>query len=174
MENNLKKLNSYVFGLDIGIASVGWAVLAENRIITTGVRAFNKAETAKEGESLNLARRQARLMRRRIQRKAVRLKRLVRIFKKYELIESGQLFKKNFTVTDNVWQLRVDALNRLLTPLEWARVIYHISKHRGFHWVSKAEERKATGDEKSEGGRVKQGVKCKQSTDARKKCRNLV
>lgn len=158
IENNLKKLNSYVFGLDIGIASVGWAVLAENRIVATGVRAFNKAETAKEGESLNLARRQARLTRRRIQRKAVRLKRLVRILKKYELTDNGQLFKKNIIVTDNVWQLRVDALNRLLTPLEWARVIYHISKHRGFHWVSKAEERKATGDEKSEGGRVKQGL----------------
>ena len=123
MENNLKKLNSYVFGLDIGIASVGWAVLAKNRIIATGVRAFNKAETAKQGESLNLARRQARLMRRRIQRKAVRLKRLVRIFKKYKLIDNGQLFKKNFTVTDSVWQLRVDALNRLLTPSPSVRIV---------------------------------------------------
>lgn len=155
---NLKKVNTYILGLDIGIASVGWAVISQDHIIATGVRAFNKAETAKEGNSLNLARRQARLMRRRIQRKAVRLKRLVRILKKYELISDTQLFKNNFVVHDNVWQLRVEGLNRLLSPLDWARVLYHISKHRGFHWISKAEERKAAGDEKSEGGKVKQGL----------------
>ena len=51
-------------GLDIGIASVGWAVLAPDRIVGLGVRAFDKAETAKEGDSLNLVRRMARLMRR--------------------------------------------------------------------------------------------------------------
>ena len=60
MNNN----NSLTFGFDIGIASVGWAVLAPDRIVALGVRAFDKAETAKEGESLNLARRSARLMRR--------------------------------------------------------------------------------------------------------------
>ena len=43
-------MTHYVFGLDIGIASVGWAVLSEQRIIDLGVRCFDKAETAKEGE----------------------------------------------------------------------------------------------------------------------------
>jgi CRISPR-associated endonuclease Csn1 len=60
-QNNLGPLT---FGLDIGIASVGWAVLGENRIIDLGVRCFDKAETAKEGDSLNLTRRMARLTRR--------------------------------------------------------------------------------------------------------------
>lgn len=67
---NDKQGNSITIGLDIGIASVGWAVLAPDRIVALGVRAFDKAETAKEGESLNLARRTARLMRRRLQRRA--------------------------------------------------------------------------------------------------------
>ena len=40
----------YTLGLDIGIASVGWGVLGENRIIDLGVRCFDKAETAKEGD----------------------------------------------------------------------------------------------------------------------------
>ncbi|MBK8318340.1 MAG: hypothetical protein IPL05_06885 [Betaproteobacteria bacterium] len=47
---------TYTLGLDIGIASVGWCVLE----LTTSsilVRAFDKAETAKEGDSLNLVRR---------------------------------------------------------------------------------------------------------------------
>jgi CRISPR/Cas system Type II protein with McrA/HNH and RuvC-like nuclease domain len=63
-------------GLDIGIASVGWAVLSETRIVDIGVRCFDKAETAKEGESLNLARRQARLLRRRLYRRSWRLTKL--------------------------------------------------------------------------------------------------
>ena len=39
------------FGLDIGIASVGWAVLNESRVVDLGVRAFDKSETVKEGDS---------------------------------------------------------------------------------------------------------------------------
>ena len=68
-------------GLDIGIASVGWAVLNESRIVDIGVRCFDKAETAKEGESLNLVRRQARLLRRRLYRRSWRLTKLGRFLK---------------------------------------------------------------------------------------------
>jgi len=59
MASKNKNLGPLTFGLDIGIASVGWAVLGENRIIDLGVRCFDKAETADKGESLNLARRMA-------------------------------------------------------------------------------------------------------------------
>ena len=72
----------YVFGLDIGIASVGWAVLDEQRIIDLGVRCFDKAETAKEGDPLNLTRRQARLLRRRLYRRAWRLTQLARLLRR--------------------------------------------------------------------------------------------
>ena len=68
--------SSLIFGLDIGIASVGWAVLSPERIVDLGVRAFDKAETAKEGDSLNLVRRTARLLRRRLWRRAWRLTKL--------------------------------------------------------------------------------------------------
>jgi len=37
-------------------------------------------------------------------------------------------------------------------------VIYHLCKHRGFHWISRAEEKKAEADTKGEGGKVKQGL----------------
>jgi CRISPR-associated endonuclease Csn1 len=144
------------FGLDIGIASVGWAVLSEERIIDLGVRCFDKAETAEKGESLNLARRQARLLRRRLQRRAWRLTKLARVLRQQGLIPSSEFFKQCPDVTDSVWQLRVAGLDRLLTSLEWARVIYHLCKHRGFHWISKAEEARAESD--SEGGRVKKGL----------------
>ncbi len=77
-----KTTSPITIGLDIGIASVGWAVLTSNRIVALGVRAFDKAETAKEGESLNLARRNARLMRRRLRRRAWRQTKVARLLKR--------------------------------------------------------------------------------------------
>lgn len=156
MTSKHKNLGALTFGLDIGIASVGWAVLGENRIIDLGVRAFDKAETAKEGESLNLARRTARLLRRRLRRRAWRLTKLNRLFKREGLIAHTSALLS--PVTQSLWQLRVEALNRKLNNEEWARVIYHLCKHRGFHWISRAEEKAAEDDSKSEGGKVKQGL----------------
>ena len=154
-----QNLGNLTFGFDIGIASVGWAVLNEKRIVDMGVRCFDKAETAKEGESLNLARRTARLLRRRLRRRAWRLTKLARLLKREGLIPDIDTLKqqpvKGFA-TPNLWQLRVDGLNRQLGSEEWARVIYHLCKHRGFHWVSKAEKLKEDGA--SESGKVKIGL----------------
>ncbi|MBP8293831.1 MAG: type II CRISPR RNA-guided endonuclease Cas9, partial [Caldilineaceae bacterium] len=158
----------YVFGLDIGIASVGWAVLDGARIVDLGVRCFDKAETADKGLPLNLARRGARLLRRRLYRRAWRLTQLARLLKREGLIADAKLFARSpaFTEPDSTntkqhvvsaWELRRQGLDRQLAPLEWARVIYHLCKHRGFHWISKAEE--AAADSDAEGGRVKQGLK---------------
>lgn len=159
MTSKNKNLGPLTFGLDIGIASVGWAILNEHRIVDLGVRCFDKAETADKGESLNLARRTARLLRRRLRRRAWRLTKLVRLLKREGLIAEVNSLKqqpaKGFK-TPNLWQLRVDALDRKLDAEEWARVLYHLVKHRGFHWMSKAEEKKA--DEDKEGGAVKKGL----------------
>ncbi|WP_324779123.1 type II CRISPR RNA-guided endonuclease Cas9 [Thiobacillus sedimenti] len=155
MEDNTRNLT---FGFDIGIASVGWAVLAPNRIVSLGVRAFDKAETAKEGEPLNLARRSARLMRRRLYRRAWRQTKVARLLKREGLIADIELLRGQRPAPISPWQLRVEGLDRLLAPDEWARVLYHLCKHRGFHWISRAEERKAGEDAKGEGGKVKKGL----------------
>ncbi|MCF8198783.1 MAG: type II CRISPR RNA-guided endonuclease Cas9 [Sulfuritalea sp.] len=151
-----KTIGSLTFGFDIGIASVGWCVLGENRVVDLGVRCFDKAETAKEGESLNLARRTARLMRRRLRRRAWRLTKLARLLKREGLITDVARMRQPSQVSP--WRLRVDGLDRRLDGDEWTRVIYHICKHRGFHWISRAEEKKAEGDAKGESGRVKKGL----------------
>ncbi len=153
-----QNFGNLTFGFDIGIASVGWAVLSETRIVDLGVRAFDKAETAKEGESLNLARRTARLMRRRLRRRAWRLTKVARLLKKHGVISDVALFKPENPFTTSIWELRKQGLDRLLNAEEWARVIYHLCKHRGFHWVSNAEKLKADGDAKSETGKVKIGL----------------
>ena len=149
---------TYTIGLDIGIASVGWCAIGETHILDLGVRAFDKAETAKEGESLNLARRSARLMRRRLFRRAWRLKKLARLLKSQGVIADTKLFKPEQPCSTSLWQVRAEGLDRRLSNEEWARVIYHLCKHRGFHWISRAEAKQAEGDNKSEGGKVKQGL----------------
>lgn len=145
-----------IFGLDIGIASVGWAVISDTRIIDLGVRCFERAETT-DGESLNAQRRIARLTRRRLFHRAWRLKQLGRLLKREGLIDDGRLFARSPGFADSAWSLRSQGLDRLLTPLEWARVIYHLCKHRGFHWASKAQEAQADND--AEGGVLKQALR---------------
>lgn len=149
------KTLAYSLGLDIGIASVGWCVLGENRIIDLGVRAFDKAETADKGEPLNLTRRTARLTRRRLRRRAWRLVKLARLLKHIGLVDDVRKPQQFATVSP--WQLRVDGLDRRLSNDEWACILYHLCKHRGFHWISRAEEKKAEGDKK-EGGKVIQAL----------------
>ena len=155
--NGKSRETQLTFGFDIGVASVGWAVLAPSRIVALGVRAFDKAETAKEGESLNLARRMARLMRRRLRHRNWRLRKVVGVLRHH--FRGGLAgFDPRSPSAISPWKLRVEGLERKLDPEQWARVLYHLCKHRGFHWTSRAEERKAAADAKSEGGKVKQGL----------------
>ncbi|MGD9661607.1 MAG: type II CRISPR RNA-guided endonuclease Cas9 [Porticoccaceae bacterium] len=146
---------TYTLGLDIGIASVGAALLGEDRIIGLHVRTFDRAETAKEGESLNKIRRESRLTRRRIQRRAHRLLRLRRLFKRQGMIPTADT--SSFSHTLSPWQLRAEGLDRSLDSREWAAALYHIIKHRGFHSSRKSE---AKADEKT--GQMLSGVNANQ------------
>ncbi len=93
MKNNITN-EPLTFGFDIGIASVGWAVLSPTRIVDMGVRCFDKAE-ADRGESINLARRTARLMRRRLRRRAWRLTKLAKLFRREGLIANTSILKQS-------------------------------------------------------------------------------
>jgi CRISPR-associated endonuclease Csn1 len=153
----LNTLQPYTLGLDIGMASVGAALLAEQRILGLHVRTFDKAETAKEGDPLNKTRREARLTRRRIRRRAHRLLRLVRLFKQTGLIAEAR--PEAFALPGvSPWDLRAEGLDRLLAPAEWAAVLYHIVKHRGFQSTRKSE---AKDDEKT--GQMLSGVAANQT-----------
>ncbi len=147
---------SYTLGLDIGIASVGAALLTDERILALYVRAFDKAETAKEGESLNKIRRDARSTRRRLRRRAHRLTRLRRLFKRSGITLSAEAdeFSRQGV---SPWQLRADGLERQLSRDEWAAAVYHIVKHRGFQSNRKSEIKE---DEKA--GAMLSGVSANQ------------
>ncbi len=148
-----KTTRHYVLGLDIGIASIGWAALNSNDgnvvdgIIDLGVRIFERGETAKKGESLNLARRLARGTRRRLRRRAHRMLRLKRLLLREGLVKQEHLDSSgNIKFSADPWRLRSEGLDRLLTPFEWAGVIYHMIKHRGYLSTRKADNNSADND----------------------------
>lgn len=134
-----------ILGFDIGITSIGWCLAEINNdnfeIIKTGVRIFTKAENPKTGASLALPRRTARGSRRRLNRRRVRLNALKSLLCKefgfersiFEMDDCHlpDIYKTNQS-TKNPWILRVEALDLKLNEKEFARVLLHIAKHRGY------------------------------------------
>ncbi len=133
----------YKLGLDIGITSVGWAVLntdingEPNRIIDLGVRIFDAAEHPKDGASLAAPRREARSARRRNRRKNHRKERIKALLQKSDIIDKNALEnlyhpKAGSAKLSDIYMVRYEALNRLLTNEELARLLIHFSQRRGF------------------------------------------
>ncbi|WP_373778662.1 type II CRISPR RNA-guided endonuclease Cas9 [Glaesserella sp.] len=134
-----QKLLNYVLGLDLGIASVGWAVVEIDqnehpiRLIDLGVRTFERAEVPKTGDSLALARRLARSSRRLVRRRAVRLLKAKRLLKQEGILQADDFHSSYLKpLPNNPWELRVKGLNHLLARTEWAAVLLHLLKHRGY------------------------------------------
>ncbi len=131
---------NYILGLDIGIASVGWAMVEINeeenpiRLIDLGVRVFERAEVPKTGDSLAAARRLARSVRRLTRRRAHRLLRARRLLKREGVLQAADFDENGLikSLPNTPWQLRAAALDRKLTPLEWSAVLLHLIKHRGY------------------------------------------
>lgn len=140
----------YTLGLDIGITSIGWAVLQNNsqgepiKIQDLGVRIFDAAEQPKTGASLALPRREARSARRRIRRRRHRKERIRQLLISNGVIVQERwepLFENTRNQTD-VYTLRQQGLDRLLTNEEWTRVLIHLAQRRGYHSNSTAEASK--------------------------------
>jgi CRISPR-associated endonuclease Csn1 len=146
----------YVLGLDIGITSVGWAVLNldKRRIEDLGVRGFACAENPKNMSSLAKPRRDAQSACRRLRRRTGRLRRAKELFLKYGLIDPSSRDSAFLTSRDkpSPWELRAVGLDRLLTGEEFARALFHIVKRRGFK-PSRAD----AGDD--DAGKVLAGIK---------------
>lgn len=154
---------NYILGLDLGIASVGWACvwIDENEhtigLLDCGVRTFERAEVPKTGDSLAKARREARSVRRLIRRRAHRLLRLRRLLKREGILKAADFganrLPENLPI--DAWALRVAGLDKKLAAKEWAAVLLHLVKHRGYLSQRKSELQE---DGKSELGRLLAGV----------------
>lgn len=165
-----------ILGVDLGISSLGWAVVeydqenpAANRILDCGVRLFTAAETPKEKESPNKARRQARGTRRVLSRRRVRMNAIKKlllsngVITEADLDEEDGIFYSKAKRAD-VWKLRHDALHRLLRNDELARVLIHIAKHRGYKFIWDDETDEESGKVKKAGAALRQNfemAKCR-------------
>lgn len=157
-----------ILGIDLGIASLGWSVVQydkendeNNKIIDCGVRLFTAAETPKEKESPNKARREARGIRRVIKRRRQRMNEIKKLCITHGLLSENDLnledgiFNSDANRTD-VWQLRHDALIRLLKSNELARILIHIAKHRGFKFIGDDETDEESGKVKTAGKNLRE------------------
>lgn len=121
-----------VLGLDIGIASVGWAVVgAESEdILESGVRRFSSADASK-----NQDRRSFRGTRRNKRRQKHRLERL------NTFLESNG-FQRPDNINLSPVELRVKGLNDKLEKDQLYVSLYNIAKHRGVSYLEDLEEAK--------------------------------
>lgn len=140
------KPSNYTLGLDMGVASLGWAIVStDDRFIDAGVRVFpaglDNFNSAKEKHP-NIDRRSARGMRRRIRRKAER-KALIRTI----LQELGWMPTDDSRLQSwmnlNVYELRSRAIAQKITLEELGRIILHLNQRRGFLSLRKTEESNA-------------------------------
>lgn len=127
----------YRLGLDLGTNSIGWAMLRLNEanepfaVIKAGVRIFSDGRNPKDGSSLAVSRRQARSMRRRRDRLLKRKARLLQLLTDLGFFPKSVVERKALLNLDPL-ELRVAALDRLLTPSEFARALFHLNQRRGF------------------------------------------
>ncbi len=162
-------------GIDIGVGSCGLALIHKtgvgkpvikglpdfpSRISFLGVRTFDVPETKeKTGIKLkNPERRQTRLLRRGISRRAKRMRAIRKLLVTEGLLPPDYNVQapqwKKFHEAATPWDWRVDALENLVEPRQWAAMLIHFSKHRGFRSNKKSDR---TGD--SEDGKVLEASK---------------
>ncbi|WP_338974442.1 type II CRISPR RNA-guided endonuclease Cas9 [Spiroplasma endosymbiont of Tricholauxania praeusta] len=143
---NTKK---YYLGLDLGISSVGWAVMTEENkeyyIDDFGVRLFECSENAKDGKTNAEQRRIFRGSRRLIRRRKQRINDLKKFLQIKGIIKIEEInnFFKNFKITNNIkydetkyfnpYVIRVKGLTTKLTPQELTVALINIANHRGYN-----------------------------------------
>ncbi len=123
-----------ILGLDIGSNSIGWALIAEDRLIDMGVRVFPEGvDRDKQGGevSKNETRRTARGMRRQIARRARRKAAMRRAVVEAGLYPADPDSQCLLDLLDP-YALRSAALERKLEPHELGRILIHMAQRRGF------------------------------------------
>lgn len=141
-----------ILGIDLGIASCGWALIRDPEkgggIVALGVRMFDAPETDKERTPTNQLRRAHRGLRRVLRRRRQRMRDIRQLFKAHNLITSDHRDALKIPQLDP-WQLRADALDRKLKSEEFAVALAHIARHRGFKSNSKRDQGANAPDETS-------------------------
>lgn len=137
-KNKLK----YRLGLDLGTNSIGWCMLRLNNdnepvaVIKSGVRIFHDGRTEKTKEPLAVARRNARGIRKNLDRKISRRNHLLNTLIKYCLLPSNENDRKALSML-NPYEIRSKAVNEKIDLFELGRALMHLSKRRGLKATEK-------------------------------------
>lgn len=140
----------YRLGLDLGTNSIGWCMLRLNNdnepvaVIKSGVRIFHDGRNEKTKEPLAVVRRNARSIRRNLDRKISRRNHLLNTLIKYYLLPSNEAERKNLAVL-NPYELRSRAVNEKIEIFELGRILMHLSKRRGFKSNRKVDKEESSG-----------------------------
>ncbi|MFV0336867.1 MAG: type II CRISPR RNA-guided endonuclease Cas9 [Chthoniobacterales bacterium] len=146
-------MKNYTLGLDMGVASIGWACIStQDKQIDSGVRIFpagiDKFGTGKDTH-LNQKRRSARTARRRATRKSKRKQLIRTILTDLNWIPNTVPELQHWENLD-VYELRSRAIHEKITLPELARIILHLNQRRGFLSLRKSELDAAEGDDKKQ------------------------
>lgn len=159
-----------ILGLDLGTASIGWAVIDEaeqsdeqSAVIKTGVRVVHYGDNLKKrnpktgkisdvtdvaeafnsghGISPNMGRTQKRGMRRNLDRYQDRRSHLLYLLRKHGIItDDTSLTETGKDSTHSLWALRANAAIKAIGLEEFARVLLAINKKRGYKSNRKAKD----------------------------------
>ena len=145
-----------VFGIDVGIASCGWAVVdtKNEAILAMGSRCFEPPEDPQKKTLYNEQRRTKRGMRRVTSRRSGRMNSVRQVIKDAGLVASPthEYFQSLGKDAPDPWESRAIAVEDSVTPQEAAVALIHIAKHRGF----KSNSKRDAAD--TEGGKVIKAV----------------
>lgn len=173
-KNRFKKANTkYYLGLDLGIASVGWAVMSEENTHVSfekrhhslhdfGVHLFEMSADGKSGISNAEQRRMFRGRRRLVRRRKTRIETLGKILNKCgfdkTLIKETEKLKQTNKILiqnnqfatekgyENIYLLRVKSLKEKITPFELYKILLNFANKRGY--LDKFSDDKKTEDGK--------------------------
>lgn len=151
----------YRLGLDLGTNSIGWCMLRLNdnkepvAVIKAGVRIFHDGRNEKDKSPLAVSRRNARGMRRNLDRKISRRNHLLHRLIKYNLFPESIEECKKLSIL-NPYELRNKAVNEKIELYELGRILMHISKRRGFKSNRKVDKQDDSGKIKPAIAKLKQ------------------
>lgn len=135
-----------ILGLDLGVSSIGWAVVHEaeseneiSRIDSAGVRVVplsnDEEQNFEKGKSIttNAARTLGRSARRNLQRYKLRRDNLINCLRKNGIIgDDAVLYETGNESTFETYRLRAHAVTEEITLEQLARVLLMINKKRGY------------------------------------------
>ncbi|GEM_PF-211119 len=129
---------SKILGLDVGIGSLGWAIIDEDarRIVDLGVRIFESGEegaTDAAGRASQIRRsyRSTKRLNKRRKHRNIRLKSFIEELNIISVEDINCSYKtKGFN--PDTWRYRSEGISRKLSPIELASVLINLSNYRGY------------------------------------------